>query len=203
MAEFNIEAVVSPSSKMKRSSCFRFWPVARHFLRRCPAEPSARLCRDPSSTDLTGQLLCRIALVNREPTYKRCPLKSRIQTAENARYRIAHAVPPDASAVSSARMAMLSRSSASQRSRSRANAAAKACARCKAQATAASRPFLRRLYHVERPMPSVSRGCFAGCLGPMPCALRHRSERKRFFSRRSASVISHPSQQPSYINRLS
>jgi len=31
MAEFNIEAVVSPSSKMKRSSCFRFWPVRSPF----------------------------------------------------------------------------------------------------------------------------------------------------------------------------
>ena len=46
-----------------------------------------------------------------------------------------------------------------------------------------------RLYHVERETPSASHGCFAGRLGPMPCARRHRSERKRAFSRRSASVI--------------
>jgi hypothetical protein len=42
---------------------------------------------------------------------------------------------------------------------------------------AASRAFLRRLYHVERLTPAASHGCFAGRRGPMPCARRHRSER--------------------------
>jgi hypothetical protein len=85
---------------------------------------------------------------------------------------------------------MLSRSSAAHRARSRVNAAAKDSARAKmAHAVAASRARLRRLYHVERLTPSASQGCFAGRLGPMPCALRQRCERKRSFSRRSASVI--------------
>jgi hypothetical protein len=98
-------------------------------------------------------------------------------------------IPPAAYAVSSAMMAMLSRSSAAQRARSRVNSAAKDSARAKiAHAVAASRALLRRLYHVEREMPSASQGCFAGRRGPMPCALRHRSERSRFFSRRSSSV---------------
>jgi len=87
-------------------------------------------------------------------------------------------------------IAMLSRSSAAHRARSRVNAAAKDSARAKmAHAVAASRAFLRRLYHVERLTPAASHGCFAGRLGPMPCALRQRSERRRAFSRRSASVI--------------
>jgi hypothetical protein len=99
-------------------------------------------------------------------------------------------IVPGISAASSARIAMLSRSSAAHRARSRVNAAAKDSARAKiAHAVAASRAFFRRLYHVERLTPSASHGCFAGRLGPIPCALRHRSERKRAFSRRSASVI--------------
>jgi hypothetical protein len=90
---------------------------------------------------------------------------------------------------------MLSRSSAAHRSRSRVNAAAKASARSKvahAQATAVAcraRARCLRLYHVERLTPAASHGRCAGRLGPMPCARRHRSERKRFLSRRSASVI--------------
>jgi hypothetical protein len=39
-----------------------------------------------------------------------------------------------------------------------------------------------------REIPSASHGRCAGRLGPMPCARRQRSERKRAFSRRSASV---------------
>jgi hypothetical protein len=70
-------------------------------------------------------------------------------------------------------IAMLSRSSAAHRARSRANAAAKDSARAKmADAVAASRAFLRRLYRVLRDMPSASHGCFAGRLGPIPCARR-------------------------------
>jgi hypothetical protein len=88
---------------------------------------------------------------------------------------------------------MLSCSSAAQRERSRVNAAAKASARSRVareQATAAAcRARCFRLYHVDREMPSASHGRFAGRRGPMPCARRHRSEQKRFFSRRSASVI--------------
>jgi hypothetical protein len=103
---------------------------------------------------------------------------------------------PAVSAVSSARIAMDSRSSAAHRTRSRVNAAAKASARSRvayAYATdAACRARLRRLYHVDRETPSASQGCFAGRLGPMPCALRQRSERKRFFSRRSGSIIVGP-----------
>jgi hypothetical protein len=103
--------------------------------------------------------------------------------------RMACKPPPAAYAVSSAMMVIVSRSSAAHRARSRVNAAAKASARAKiAHAVAASRAFLRRLYHVERDMPSASHGCLAGRLGPMPCARRQRSERKRAFSRRSASV---------------
>jgi hypothetical protein len=41
----------------------------------------------------------------------------------------------------------------------------------------------------ERLTPAASHGCFAGRLGRYPCALRQRSERRRAFSRRSASVI--------------
>ena len=94
---------------------------------------------------------------------------------------------------SSAMIAMLSRSSAAHRARSRVNAAAKDSARSReARTKAASRAFLRRLYHVERLTPSAIYGCFAGRRGPMPCALRQRSERKRAFSRRSASVIAGP-----------
>jgi hypothetical protein len=89
-------------------------------------------------------------------------------------------------------IAMLSRSSAAHRARSRVNAAAKDSARSReARTKAASRARLRRLYHVERLTPSASHGCFAGRRGPMPCALRQRSERKRFFSRRSALFVSY------------
>jgi hypothetical protein len=85
---------------------------------------------------------------------------------------------------------MLSRSHALQRARSRVNAAAKDSARSReAQTKAACCARRRRLYHVERLTPAASHGCCAGRRGPIPCALRHRSERKRFFSRRSASVI--------------
>jgi hypothetical protein len=91
---------------------------------------------------------------------------------------------------------MDSRSSAAHRARSRVNAAAKASARsreaCAYATDAACWACLRRLYHVDRETPSASHGCFAGRLGPMPCALRQRSERKRAFSRRSASVIVDP-----------
>ena len=114
--------------------------------------------------------------------------------------RIACKLPPAVNAASSAMIAMLSRSSAAHRARSRDNSAAKDLARAKiAHAVAASslrqgfgrqaRAFFRRLYHVEREMPSASHGCFAGRRGPIPCALRQRSERKRAFSRRSESVI--------------
>jgi hypothetical protein len=92
-------------------------------------------------------------------------------------------------AVSSAMIAIVARSSAAHRARSRVNSAAKDSARAKiADAVAASRARLRRMYHVERLTPAASHGCFAGRLGPIPCARRQRSERKRFFSRRSASV---------------
>ncbi len=85
---------------------------------------------------------------------------------------------------------IVSRSSAAQRARSRVNAVAKASARSKvarACATAAgSGTRLRRLYHVERETPSASHGRCGGRLGPIPCARRQRSERKRAFSRRIA-----------------
>ena len=87
-------------------------------------------------------------------------------------------------------IAIVSRSSAAQRVRSRVNAVAKASARSKvahACATAAgSGTRLRRLYHVERETPSASHGRCGGRLGPIPCARRQRSERKRAFSRRIA-----------------
>jgi hypothetical protein len=54
---------------------------------------------------------------------------------------------------------------------------------------ASSRACLRRLYHVERDIPSASHGLCAGRLGMMPCARRQRSERKRARSRFSAGVI--------------
>jgi hypothetical protein len=86
-------------------------------------------------------------------------------------------------------IAAVSRSSAAQRARSRDNSAAKNSARVNAaHAAAACCARLRRLYHVLRLMPSASQGRCAGRRGPMPCARRQRSERKRFFSRRSASV---------------
>jgi hypothetical protein len=92
---------------------------------------------------------------------------------------------PDANAASSAMIAMLSRSSAAHRARSRVNAAAKDSARAKmAHVVAASRAFLRRLYHVERLTPAASQGRCAGRLGPIPCARRQRSERKRITVRR-------------------
>jgi hypothetical protein len=47
--------------------------------------------------------------------------------------------------------------------------------------------FLR--YHVDREHPAASHGRCAGRLGPIPCALRQRSDRRRFFSRFSSSVI--------------
>lgn len=86
-------------------------------------------------------------------------------------------------------IAIVSRSSAAHRARSRVNSAAKDSARAKiAHAVAASRARFCRLYHVERLTPSASHGCLAGRLGPIPCARRQRSERKRAFSRRSSSV---------------
>jgi hypothetical protein len=121
----------------------------------------------------------------------RCPPTGRHQRSSPVRY--AAGWEECVSAVSSARMVIVSRSSAAHRARSRVNAAAKASARCKeahANATeAASRARLRRLYHVLRETPSASHGRCAGRLGPMPCALRHLSERRRAFSRRSASIL--------------
>jgi hypothetical protein len=97
--------------------------------------------------------------------------------------------PPSAYAVNSAMIAMLSRWSAAQRARSRDNSATKNSARVNAaHAAVACCTFFRRLYHVEREMPSASQGRCARRLGPMPCALRHFSERKRASSRRSSSV---------------
>jgi hypothetical protein len=94
---------------------------------------------------------------------------------------------------------MLSRSSAAHRARLRVNAAANASARsrvaCAYATAAACCARSRRLYHVDRETPSASHGCFAGRLGPMPCALRQRSERRRAFSRRSASIIVGPFMQ--------
>jgi hypothetical protein len=111
----------------------------------------------------------------------------------NARETIALPGAAAAYAVSSARIALLSRSHAAHRARSRVNAAAKDPARSRealAQAAAAAcRARCVRLYHVEREMPSASQGRCAGRRGPIPCALRHRSDRRRFFSRRSTSVM--------------
>jgi hypothetical protein len=82
-------------------------------------------------------------------------------------------------------------------SRSRLNAAARLSARaniawlCAALAanTSRSRACFRRLYHVEREIPSASHGRCAGRLGMIPCARRQRSERSRALSRRSATVV--------------
>jgi hypothetical protein len=93
--------------------------------------------------------------------------------------RMACKLPPAVNAASSAMIAMLSRSSAPHRARSRVNAAAKDSARSReARTVVASRAVLRRLYYVEREIPSASQGRCAGCRGPMPCAPHQRSERK-------------------------
>jgi hypothetical protein len=42
---------------------------------------------------------------------------------------------------------------------------------------------------VERETPKASHGRSAGLRGPMPCARRQRSERRRFASRRSVAVM--------------
>ncbi len=93
-------------------------------------------------------------------------------------------------------IAIVSRSSAAHRARSCLKAAAKASAHsrlARVQATAAaSRACFLRLYHVDLETPAANHGLCAGRLGPMPCALRQRSDRKRAFSRRSASVIVWP-----------
>ena len=52
-------------------------------------------------------------------------------------------------------------------------------------------PSRARLRSSERRLPP-SHGRCAGRLGRIPCALRQRSERKRAFSRRSASIIVGP-----------
>ena len=49
-----------------------------------------------------------------------------------------------------------------------------------------SRACFRRLYQVEREIPSARHGRAALRLGMIPCALRQRSERRRAFSRRSS-----------------
>ena len=55
-------------------------------------------------------------------------------------------------------------------------------------AAACWRACLRRLYQAEREIPSASHGFCAGFLGPIPCARRQRSERRRACSRRCSSV---------------
>ncbi len=51
------------------------------------------------------------------------------------------------------------------------------------------RVALRRLYQVEREIPSARHGRAALRLGMIPCALRQHSERNRSFSRRSSAVM--------------
>lgn len=94
-------------------------------------------------------------------------------------------LPPAAAyAVSSAMIAMLSRSSAVHRTRSRVNSATKDSARAKiAHVVAASRARLRRLYHVERLTPSASHCCFAGRRGPMVRGATARKNRREFARR--------------------
>ena len=99
--------------------------------------------------------------------------------AKNQKFRtMCGEMLPAVSAVSSARIDMLSRSSAAHRARSRVNAATKASARSRvahAQATAvACRARCLRLYHVEREIPSpataVWRAVLARCRVPAASA---------------------------------
>ena len=93
-------------------------------------------------------------------------------------------------------IAAIAFSAVAHRSRSRESCAAKNSARsieCSTEARAhclavASRVFARLRYHVDRLIRSASHGRCAGRLGPIPCARRQRSLRRRL---RSRGVIMH------------
>jgi len=88
-------------------------------------------------------------------------------------------------------IAAIAFSAAAHRSRSRESCAAKDSARSIVRSTearahcpaVASRVFARLRYHVDRLIRSASHGRCAGRLGPIPCARRQRSLRRRVRSR--------------------